>query len=161
MKRLFHRRSAPNIKTASSDKDPPPPLPSLAGGAQNDLTTTQKEMRRGMTLPALFASPSSFSKEKLPPLIIEQQPTPVQAQYDPHIQSATLAATVTMTAESMETKIWKNVNSGGGGGTKAEKILNKIEDQAGESLKTAPGQITYASLVRSGRFVDECTFHGR
>ncbi|KAJ7502614.1 hypothetical protein B0H11DRAFT_1989365 [Mycena galericulata] len=159
MKRIFRRRSAPNIKAHSSDQDLPPPLPTLTGGTPKgtqDLTTAQLEMRRGMTLPALVASPSSFSNaSNSPPPTAEQNLAPLQMHRDPQIQSAALTATVTVTAESTETKIWKGVNTPDGNGTKAEKILNKLEDQAGTAASSSNAISTAVSTIAANVVAQE------
>ncbi|KAJ7689602.1 hypothetical protein B0H17DRAFT_1331705 [Mycena rosella] len=154
MKRLFHRRSSPNIKASGSEQDISPPLPTLTGGADDSahyLTGAQKEMRRGMTLPALLVSPSSFSNEKISASRgIEQKPTDVQP--DANSQPVKLPAAITVAAVSMEEKIWKSVNNREGS-SKPEKILNTIEDQAGATASSSNNLVSMVKTVAANEEV--------
>lgn len=92
-------------------------------------------MRRGMTLPARLVSPSSFSNESTTssiswPANPNASSDPITTPRDPSNQPATIATTVTV---STEEKIWKAVNNPNGPANvlKAEKMLNKIENDAG------------------------------
>ncbi|KAJ7689549.1 hypothetical protein B0H17DRAFT_633894 [Mycena rosella] len=155
MKRLLHRISShQNVKGLHSDHsdgdhDPVPPISNLSRGAQNGgngSTSRGDEIRRGMTLPVRLVSPSSVSDETAPSKV-NGQPANSAGLAD-NSQPGNMTASVSVTAVSTDEKIWKAVNNPNGNVTKTERVLNKLENDAGAAASASTGIVaTFKTIV--------------
>ncbi|KAJ7466853.1 hypothetical protein FB451DRAFT_399926 [Mycena latifolia] len=159
MKRLLRCISHHNIKHHSDDdQDPVPPVPTLTHGALNgeDSRSTREEMRRGTTLPVRLVSPSSFSDEAAVSKANGQPPSGTAGPTG-NTQPGPITATVTITAVSTEEKekMWKVVSNPNGDVSKAEKLLNKVENGAGAAVSASTGIVATIKTIAANEEVQE------
>ncbi|KAJ7140878.1 hypothetical protein C8R44DRAFT_974601 [Mycena epipterygia] len=139
IKRLFHRRSSTNVGTSDSTEDALiPPVPPLPMDAQND-DRISKETHRGMTLPALVISPSSFLDERMPPSGATQQmkidatassqPSAPEGSSKNQSVTRSSAPEVVVTPSEEEIMIWRGVANPGGENTGIEQNMDHMEDR--------------------------------
>ncbi|KAJ7442970.1 hypothetical protein FB451DRAFT_95665 [Mycena latifolia] len=106
-------------------------------------------MRRGLTLPIRLVSPSSFSDETAYSNADGRPPNGTAEGTQP----GTMTATVSVTAVSMEEKIWQTVSNPNGNVAKPEIFLNKGED--GVAASASNGIVATINTIAANEEVQE------